>query len=158
MCVYYIPSKNLDIESIEQFLKSYLPEYMIPSKFVMGEKMPLSLNGKVERSYVSKILEENMNVESANYEEPIGTVEIAISSIWKEVLKVEKLSRNDDYFEIGGDSLKAVSIMSQLKQKHLVPNNTSVQILFTDSTIKKLAERINRINMEENQETEIDTI
>ena len=84
--------------------------------------------------------------------------EIAISSIWKEVLKVEKLSRNDDFFELGGDSLKAVSIMSQLKQKNLVPINTSVQILFTDSTIKKFAEQINRLNMEENQETEINTI
>ena len=150
--------KNLDFESIEQFLKSYLPEYMIPSKFVIGEKMPLSLNGKVERSYVRSVLEDNLSVESANYEEPIGTTEIAISSIWKEVLKVEKLSRNDDFFEIGGDSLKAVSIMSQLKQKNLVPINTSVQILFTDSTIKKFAEQINRLNMEENQETEINTI
>lgn len=159
ICAYIISQQNnLDIESIEQFLKSYLPEYMIPSKFVIGENMPLSLNGKVERSYISRILEENMNVESVNYEEPIGTIEIAISSIWKEVLKVEKLSRNDDFFEIGGDSLKAVSIMSQLKQKHLVPINTSVQILFADSTIKKLAERINRMNMEENQEIEIDTI
>ena len=150
--------KNLDFESIEQFLKSYLPEYMIPSKFVIGEKMPLSLNGKVERSYVRSVLEDNLSVESANYEEPIGTTEIAISSIWKEVLKVEKLSRNDDFFELGGDSLKAVSIMSQLKQKNLVPINTSVQILFTDSTIKKFAEQINRLNMEENQETEINTI
>lgn len=120
--------------------------------------MPLSLNGKVERSYVRSVLEDNLSVESANYEEPIGTTEIAISSIWKEVLKVEKLSRNDDFFEIGGDSLKAVSIMSQLKQKNLVPINTSVQILFTDSTIKKFAEQINRLNMEENQETEINTI
>lgn len=48
--------------------------------------------------------------------------------------------------------------MSQLKQKNLVPINTSVQILFTNSTIKKFAEQVNRLNMEENQETEIDTI
>lgn len=150
--------KKLDFKSIEQFLKSYLPEYMIPSKFVMGEKIPLSLNGKVERSYVSRILEENLNVESVDYEEPIGTTETTISLIWKKVLKIEKLSRNDDFFEVGGDSLKAVSIMSQLKQKNLVPINTSVQILFTNSTIKKFAEQVNRLNMEENQETEIDTI
>ena len=70
--------KKLDFKSIEQFLKSYLPEYMIPSKFVMGEKIPLSLNGKVERSYVSRILEENLNVESVDYEEPIGTTETTI--------------------------------------------------------------------------------
>lgn len=71
---------------------------MIPSKFVMGRKNPLSLNGKVERSYVSRILEENLNVESVDYEEPIGTTETTISLIWKKVLKIEKLSRNDDFF------------------------------------------------------------
>ena len=97
-------------------------------------------------------------MESVDYEEPIGTTETTISLIWKKVLKIEKLSRNDDFFEVGGDSLKAVSIMSQLKQKNLVPINTSVQILFTNSTIKKFAEQVNRLNMEENQETEIDTI
>ena len=68
----------------------------------MGEKIPLSLNGKVERSYVSRILEENLNVESVDYEEPIGTTETTISLIWKKVLKIEKLSRNDDFFEVGG--------------------------------------------------------
>ena len=68
------------------------------------------------------------------------------------------MSRNDDFFEIGGDSLKAVTIMSQMKQKKLIPLDMSVQILFATSTIKNLAEYLNSLVIDESQETEIDII
>ncbi len=156
---YIIPEQaNLDVDEVGIFLKSYLPDYMIPSRFVIGEKMPLSVNGKIDRRQVNKILEQNVNMELANFEAPTGKIENAVAAIWREVLKIEKLSRNDDFFEIGGDSLKAVTIMSQMKQKKLIPLDMSVQILFATSTIKNLAEYLNSLVIDESQETEIDII
>ncbi|WP_050607296.1 non-ribosomal peptide synthetase [Clostridium niameyense] len=152
--------KEENIDKIKEFLRLYLPEYMIPLKYYIAESMPLSGNGKVDRKKIAKILSECQGISQSksNFELPKGKLEKELASIWKEVLKIKKIFRNDNFFEIGGDSLTAVSLISRIKNMDMLHSDISIQILFIHPTISLLAEEIQRMNKESELEVEIVTI
>ena len=76
-----------------------------------------------------------------------------LSELWKRVLKQEKISRNDNYFRLGGDSLKAVTIVTEIEKMISIPVNVSTGLLYTFPTLKELAKAIEE--MEEETEVEV---
>lgn len=149
-------SKQVEISKIKEFLKQFLPQYMIPNIYYFSSTVPLSQNGKVDRKRIAMILGKSKDF-SDNYEPPKGNLECKIGSIWKNILSIDKVSRYDNFFEVGGDSLKAVTLVGEIKKIVNDPLCISMQILFESPTIKSLAEGIKKKN-EESKEIEIQTI
>ncbi|MCH7324065.1 non-ribosomal peptide synthetase, partial [Solibacillus sp. MA9] len=104
LCAYVVSNKGIKDLNLKSYLNGSLPKYMVPSYFVQMEKMPLTPNGKLNR----KVLPEPDLEEITNdYEAPRNEMEEVLARIWCEVLKIEKVGINDNFFEIGGHSLKA---------------------------------------------------
>jgi acyl carrier protein len=106
-------SADLGSPGLRRFLETRLPRHMIPAAFVWLEKMPLTPNGKVDRNALPKPNPSRSNTE-ALYAAPGPGIERRIAEIWCETLQVEKVGVNDNFFDLGGNSLLLMQIHSRL--------------------------------------------
>jgi amino acid adenylation domain-containing protein/non-ribosomal peptide synthase protein (TIGR01720 family) len=120
---------------LRNFLKQFLPEYMVPAAFIVLDKMPLSNSGKVDRKRLPepKISRSSL---AETYVEPRTEVERELARIWSEVLSVKQVGIHDNFFELGGDSILSVQIVARAHQAGL--QLTAPQI-FYHQTIAGLA-------------------
>jgi pyochelin synthetase len=130
------------IEGLSDFLKKKLPDYMVPSAFVFLDALPLSANGKVDRRALPTQESLLQKVEVA-YVAPQTDIEQIIANIWQELLGVEKVGVNDNFFDLGGNSLLLTKAYSELK-KRLSNEVESISLidLFNYSTIKSLIQHL----------------
>ncbi len=127
------PSKS----ELRRCLKEQLPEYMVPSAFVMLDSLPLTPNGKVDRRALP-IPEEGLRPDlELTYVAPQTEVERTIATVWQEVLHVEQVGVHDNFFDLGGHSLLMAQIHSKLQK--LVERDVSMIELFKYPTINSLA-------------------
>lgn len=134
--------QKLKKQEIKSFLQKKLPEYMIPSEFILLDALPLTANGKVNRQALPQL--QNLRTQfKTNYVTPQTETEKSIASIWQEVLRVEKVGINDNFFELGGDSLQATQVISRMREKF--PVNLPVQNLLQAPTLSSLAKSIEEI-------------
>lgn len=99
-----------------RYLKNSLVNYMLPQEIINFVWFPLSENGKVDRKRIRQMMENRKHTETKN-KNYIG-IEIEVAKMWSQMLNVEDVGRNDNFFEIGGDSLLATSFVEDLKQKY----------------------------------------
>ncbi|MBX8577951.1 phosphopantetheine-binding protein, partial [Pseudomonas cichorii] len=111
-----------------------LAEHMLPSAFVMLEKLPLTTNGKLDRKALPA--PDQSALASRAYEAPQSKVETAIAELWQELLGVEQVGRHDHFFELGGHSLLAVKLIERMRQQDL---SADVRVLFGQPTLAALA-------------------
>ncbi|MGE6592952.1 amino acid adenylation domain-containing protein [Bacillus mycoides] len=117
-----------------EYLKAKLPSYMVPSRFVTMEAIPLTANGKVDREVLPMPEEEQTNSEAVA---PRNSNEKILATIWKRVLGVKKVGIHDNFFEIGGDSILSIQIISQASQEGL---KLTPKQMFECPTIAELAQ------------------
>jgi amino acid adenylation domain-containing protein len=138
LVAYVVTSEKSEIKNqLRSFLKQKLPDYMVPSAFVILDALPLTPNGKVDRRGLPKPDQTRLDVE-ANYVAPHTQVERTIAAVWQEVLHLENIGIHDNFFEIGGHSLIATQIISRLRQ--VFQMDLSVRTLFEAPTIASFAE------------------
>ena len=136
--VAYVVSQELAPTHTElrRFLKEKLPEYMLPSAFVLLTTLPLTPNGKVDRRALPD--PEGLSLELAvDYVMPQTEAELLIAAIWQEVVQLEKVGIHDNFFEMGGHSLLMVQIQNKLQDSF--GRELSVVELFKYPTIHALA-------------------
>ncbi|TRU41490.1 MAG: amino acid adenylation domain-containing protein, partial [Microcystis aeruginosa Ma_QC_Ca_00000000_S207] len=136
------------VTELRQFLKAKLPEYMIPSAFVILESLPLTPNGKIDR----RALPAPEFQSQEQYVAPRNPIEEILSSIWVKVLKVAQVGIHDNFFELGGHSLLATQLISRIREAFQV--EMPLRELFVAPTIAELAQEIKRIS-EREQLTEL---
>jgi amino acid adenylation domain-containing protein len=127
-------SGAVNAEQLRSHLSASLPEYMIPAAYVRLEFLPLTPNGKLDRKALPAPESDAYN--RKEYEAPQGEIEELISQQWTEVLGVERVGRHDNFFEIGGHSLLAVTLMERMRRNDL---QVDVRTLFTAPTLVALA-------------------
>ena len=128
----------LSVEDLRTHLKLALPEYMVPSAFVTLTTLPISPNGKLHRKALPAPGLDAYSV--TNYVSPQGEVEQTLARIWQKLLRVERVGRNDNFFDLGGHSLLAMQVIARMREDlgmELSPN-----VLFDNQTIARLAEYI----------------
>ncbi|MDF5730141.1 MAG: phosphopantetheine-binding protein, partial [Rhizonema sp. PD38] len=123
-------------QSLRASLKELLPDYMIPSSFVVLEKLPLTPNGKIDRRALPK--PELSLLNEANYVMPNTEVGKIIAGIWQKALQVEKVGLYDNFFELGGHSLLIVRINQQLQE--IFGLELSIVDMFNYPTIHNLSQ------------------
>jgi amino acid adenylation domain-containing protein/thioester reductase-like protein len=124
--------------SLRSHLARVLPEYMLPSAFVVLESLPLTANGKIDRRALPAPGAE-CYVRQA-YEAPRGAVEQTLASIWEELLQVEHVSRQDDFFGLGGHSLLVLQAVFRIQQR--LGCAISARDVYRSPTLGALALRI----------------
>ncbi|MGW9673071.1 amino acid adenylation domain-containing protein [Streptomyces koyangensis] len=112
-----------------------LPAYMVPSAFVAMERFPLTTNGKLDRRALPAPTRRH-SVDAALVPPAAGT-ESAVAAVWREVLGVEEVGATDDFFQIGGDSLSMVRVISRLRT--VLGAELPVRTLFRARTVRELA-------------------
>jgi surfactin family lipopeptide synthetase C len=124
------------IPELQHFLKQHLPEYMVPSAFVLMEVLPLTPNGKVDRRALPAPDTSCFSLKSS-FVSPRDTLELQLVQIWEEVLDVHPVGVRDNFFDLGGHSLLAITLMARIQQKF--GKNLPLATLFQGATIEHLA-------------------
>lgn len=137
LLAYIVLEKNLEISAVDirDTLKRTLPEYMIPSKFFIVDKLLVTPNGKIDRKNLPTPKRQLSLLN--NYIKAKTETEKILNKIWCSVLKIKKIGIHDNFFELGGNSLSAMQIISYIRNQCLI--NLSIKKIFDFSTIHTLA-------------------
>ncbi len=127
---------------LRAYLKSHLPEYMIPAYFIWVEQMPLSPNGKIDRKALSGYDLGEAIVPSAEFVAPRNATEQIIADIWQSVLACQRVGCYDNFFELGGHSLLATQVIARLREAF--QTDVPLRLIFESPTVAELAEYIDR--------------
>ncbi len=138
-------TETLNSRELRQYLKEHLPEYMIPSAFVMLPALPLTPNGKVDRRSLPKPETTNSELEAA-FVPPRNWQEEKLAEIWCTVLHLDKVGIYDNFFELGGHSLLVTSVISRIRDSFAIA--IPIRSLLAAPTIDELSQVIIALQME----------
>src|SRR6185312_1739038 len=135
---YYIADKTIDQDLLISYLADHLPEYMIPSVLVHLDKLPLTVNGKIDRD----ALPNPEYTDNNTYQAPENEIQKKLCVIYGEVLELDaaKIGIDDDFFRLGGNSISAIKLVSKLNR--VMGTTLNVTGIFSHKTIRKLASQL----------------
>jgi amino acid adenylation domain-containing protein/non-ribosomal peptide synthase protein (TIGR01720 family) len=125
----------LTIDRLRDGLRAVLPDYMLPSRLVVLDALPLSPHGKVDRSRLPAPADERPRLAEA-YEAPATAAEATLAAIWAEVLHVARVGRSDNFFALGGDSILSLQMVARAARANL---RLAPRLVFEHQTIAALA-------------------
>jgi amino acid adenylation domain-containing protein len=136
LVAYYVtyPDATPTSSELRGFLEQTLPEYMVPTRFVMLDQMPLTSNGKIDRQALSSI---DQDRPAATHPGSVGESERRLMNIWQEDFGLESIGLDDDFFTLGGDSVLAASIFARIEREF--SRGLSFDTLLQRPTIRLLA-------------------
>ncbi|NJN12841.1 MAG: amino acid adenylation domain-containing protein [Richelia sp. RM1_1_1] len=136
LIAYIVTSKQDIARQLLPYLQQKLPNYMLPSAFVVLDALPLTPNGKVDKRALpnNEIIRQNTN---KSFVAPRNFTELALEKIWGNLLNTNPIGVTDNFFELGGHSFLAVRLMAQIQDRF--GHNLPLSTLFENPTIKKLA-------------------
>ncbi|WP_192881645.1 non-ribosomal peptide synthetase [Nostoc sp. CENA543] len=126
------------VPQLRSFLKKSLPDYMVPSAFVTLEALPLTANGKVDRRALPAPHTARADLEKA-FVAPRTLEEQVLADIWAEILSLERVGIHDNFFALGGDSIRSIQVLALAKERGL---HFSVQQMFLHQTIYELTQNL----------------
>ncbi len=141
LCAYFVTDSELSASDLRNALSQDLPSYMVPSYFVRLSRLPLTLNGKVDRRALP-LPEHNLDT-GMDYVAPETDVQQALAAAWGAILGIQKVGIQDNFFHLGGDSIKAIQVSSRLFQAGY---KLEMKDLFKYPTIADLSAYIQPVN------------
>lgn len=108
--------KQIDKQDIMDYMKKKVPEYMLPSSIEVLCKMPLTMNGKIDKKFLESRLEKRRNTRKALSAPPERDLEKRLANIWKEILNKDQINKDDNFFDIGGDSLLIAQAVAKIQK------------------------------------------
>jgi amino acid adenylation domain-containing protein len=138
LAAYYTVSETsgppVEARELRSHLSGQLPDYMVPAAFVQLSRMPVMVNGKLDRKALPA--PEETEYAGRDYEAPVGDIETRLAEIWADVLKIARVGRQDNFFELGGHSLLGLRLIERMRQQGI---QVSVRALFLTPTLEGLA-------------------
>jgi aryl carrier-like protein len=126
-----------DPEQLKRRLAEVLPDYMVPTAFVALDALPVTPNGKIDRKALPAPQADAFGTRSTA--QPQGPVECAIASLWVELLKHDRIGREDNFFSLGGHSLLAVGLIERMRDEGL---HADVRVLFAFPSLSAFAANV----------------
>lgn len=133
---------SFDFESVKNFLRSHLPEYMIPTSYLLIKTLPINANGKIDRVALRQCT--GLLVEKTPTEKPTTDIQQKLLHVWQKTLGTENVGITDDFFSLGGDSILAMQMIAKAEKDYLI--QFSIEDIFQAPTIAELAQRITSLN------------
>ena len=139
LAAYYVSDRHITEAALRDFLGKYLPEFMIPRYFIPMEKLPVNASGKLDRG---SLPEPDTFLREVPYEAPVSQTERELARVFEDVLGLKRgsVGRNDDFFLIGGDSIRAIEVMMNAKLKGL-----SARMIYQEKTVLRIAGALARL-------------
>ena len=135
LCAYYIANSNISEEAIREYLLAKLPTYMVPAYFVRMERFPILPSGKTDRQALLAPTIKTEGIIRPPYAEPTDAIEHQLCNAFEKTLSIDRVGIDDDFFELGGDSIRVMEIQT------LCPNLTlSSRVIYENRTPRKIAE------------------
>lgn len=131
---YYTSDAYINVSDLRKFLGNCLPRYMVPNYFMHLNAMPMTLSGKTDRKNLPL---PDMSGEARDYEAPVTDTELKLCRLMEDILSIERIGTRDDFFELGGDSLKAISFVAMAHEAGI---EISLQSIYDHATIKEMCE------------------
>ncbi|MBE1556815.1 non-ribosomal peptide synthetase [Sporosarcina limicola] len=150
----------LTVENIRNYLKRELPEYMIPSYILFLDVLPLNANGKIDNEKLLAINVQNQN-NAGKHIPPKTMAEKLISNIWKEILKLDEVGVDENFYNLGGHSLLATQVASRLRRQYNIEiplGNILMKPTISELAIEleeKLIEKIRNMTEEESYDLSV---
>ncbi|WP_248796184.1 non-ribosomal peptide synthetase, partial [Pseudomonas sp. MWU13-2105] len=138
-------------QTLRPYLSSQLPDYMVPSAFVLVEQLPLSPNGKLDRRALPAPAAEDFA--HREYEAPNDETETLLAAIWADLLGLERIGRHDDFFELGGHSLLAVQVTLRARETFGV--EVPLRGLFEHPSLQALADLVTTLQLAQYESDEL---
>ncbi|CAM3907686.1 Dimodular nonribosomal peptide synthase [Vibrio aerogenes CECT 7868] len=132
LIAYYVG--EAEIASVRDYAVAHLPDYMIPAALILMAEIPLTANGKIDRKALPE--PDDSDYVTQAYEAPQGETEEALAAIWQRLLGVEKVGRQDNFFDLGGHSMLAVQMINEAQNAGL---DLSLSTLFAAPCLSELA-------------------
>ena len=152
LAAYVVAAKSTKVDQLRAFLQNELPEYMVPTAIVLLERLPLTPNGKVDLRALPSPEVVEATVERL-FVAPSTPDEEKMAAIWREVLRVERVSMHDNFFEMGGHSLLATQIISRIRNGFQV--QMPLHSFLETPTVAQLAEKVRHIAPAESEDAEM---
>ncbi|PTR31410.1 amino acid adenylation domain-containing protein [Rhodococcus sp. OK519] len=130
-----VPGRSLDTSVLPEFVGRSLPRHMVPATVMLLDEIPLTPVGKLDRQALPAPI-----FEAREFRAPVGTTEELVASVFVDVLGVDRVGRDDDFFELGGNSLVATQVVSRLSSALDV--QIPVRTVFESSTVEALAAQV----------------
>jgi len=148
---YIVPNQKVDLSvtTLKGFLQEKLPSYMMPAAFVILDSLPLTPNGKVDRQNLPACDRTRPNLEES-FVAPRNPIEEKLASIWAELLRLDLIGVNDNFFYLGGHSLIATQMLSRVREVFRV--ELSFGQIFQNPTIASLAQLLTQGNTEQHRQ------
>jgi amino acid adenylation domain-containing protein/non-ribosomal peptide synthase protein (TIGR01720 family) len=140
LCAYYTSYVQLPESELRKQLAKTLPEYMIPSYFIALEALPLTFSGKVNKKALPN---PSMRSDSNNYVVPVSELEQTLASVWESVLGVKRVGLHDNFFKLGGDSIKGIQVCSRL---YNLGYKLDMKVLFRHATISEVIPYLQKLD------------
>ncbi|MFZ6009422.1 MAG: amino acid adenylation domain-containing protein [Bacteroidota bacterium] len=137
LVAYYSLAKDIEQDVLRRALKKQLPDYMVPASLIRVYEFPLNVNGKVDRQKLLSLTNED---DAKTYTAPRNDIEKQLAEIWQAVLGLERISIDDNFFEIGGHSLTATRMLTKVHKE--MDAEINLRQLFISPTLEKLASEI----------------
>jgi amino acid adenylation domain-containing protein len=137
------------VHELRRFLKDSLPDYMIPADFVFLPSLPLSPNGKLDRQALPEP-DADLRFSETDYVAPETPTETLLSAIWSEVLGIAKVGVQENFFELGGDSIRSLQVRARAIQRGLT---FTLQDMMRYQTIRELAQQVGTAHVPEKRQS-----
>lgn len=131
LAAYIVAASDLDLDSVRTRLAVQVPEYMIPSTMTVLDALPLTVNGKIDRGALPDP-EQAQTHQTCAYVAPRNEIETTLAKIWAEVLHVDRVSIHDNFFDLGGDSIRSLQIVAKAYRAGL---KVSPKLMFDHHTV-----------------------
>ena len=135
LVAYIKPSDSFELEVFKAEIKRKLPEYMVPSAFLLIDEVPVLPNGKVDKNTLRKLQIESTTKKKETTQGPRTDIEEKLIEIWEDILDFSPINTDDNFFEIGGDSILSIQIVAKARSAGIMlrPNQ-----LFENQTVAEL--------------------
>lgn len=147
LVAYIVPSAHLSVtaDELQQFLHNKLPEYMIPSSWMLLPTLPLNVHGKVDRQALPVPSTPPDQREKERSSGPRSFIEEVLMDIWRQVLRIEGIRLHDNFFSLGGHSILAVQVIARIRDALHV--DVPMRLQFEAPTIADMAERVEALRL-----------
>ena len=140
LVAYVVPHREQPTspDALRTYLKQHLPDYMVPAALVTLAKIPLTSNGKIDRKALPP--PEHAQAQTHAYVAPATPTEEVVASIWAEVLRCDRVSTSDNFFDLGGHSLMATQVVSRIREHFRV--ELAMRVLFEKPTVQGVSQAV----------------
>ena len=132
---------NVSVDEVKNYLKKFLPEYMVPSILIELDKFPTNANDKVDRK-VLKAMDISLENRVSNYVAPTTVVEKKLVDIWKNILGIDNVGVENNFFDIGGHSFLAIKLLNEIEK--VMKLKIKLADFLKNATIKHIADTVDK--------------